>query len=151
MKISATPVIVAIGALWIAIVLLGMLGSWFPALLLSVVLMVAHLVLGSAHDARIRLDLFFHPILTWAAVWLASFWLAEVFARADAGSAPILDILGLSPSFACIVFGYWLGGVVTLTLGFYARRRLWMDDVQWDEFKTTVARLNERRPEVDDG
>ncbi len=145
MKVSATPVVLAIGALWVAVTVLGLGGLWFPALLLSVALMTAHLVLGSAHQGRISPALLLHPILTWSGLWLASFFLAEVFARKDAGSAPIFMILGLHPSFACIVFGYWIGGVVVLTLGFFARRRLWMTDEQWDEFTTTVARLNERK------
>jgi len=142
-RVRATPLVLLIGVLWVIITIFGLVGWWFPALLLSVVLMAAHLVLGAAHDGRIRLDLLFHPILTWAALWLASFWLAEVFARADAGSAPPFTLLGLSPSFACIVLGYWVGGVVTLTLGFFARRRLWMTDEQWVEFSREVARLNE--------
>ena len=64
--------------------------------------------------------------VVWAGVWLVSFALAEYFARSFAGSAPDFTILGLHPSFACIVFGYWVGGVATLTVGFSRRRRLWM-------------------------
>lgn len=143
MRISATPLVLAIGGLWAAVIALGLIGLWFPALLLSVPLMAAHLVLGSAHKGRISPSLLFHPILTWASLWLASFFLADVFARADAGSPPLLTIAGLHPSFACIVFGYWLGGVATLTLGFSLRRRLWLTHEQWDEFTDTISTLNE--------
>lgn len=143
MRVRATPLVLLIGVLWLIITVFGLVGWWFPALLLSVVLMAAHLVLGSAHEGRINVALLFHPILTWSGLWFASFVLAEVFAGKDAGSAPIFTILGLHPSFACIVFGYWVGGVVTLTLGFFARRRLWMTDEQWSDFSRKVARLNE--------
>lgn len=151
MKVSATPVILLIGALWVVITALGLLGSWFPALLLSVVLMAAHLVLGSAHNGRIRLAFLIHPILTWATVWVVSFVLAEFFARTFAGVRPDFTILGLHPSFACIVFGFWLGGVATLTVGFSRRRTLWMTDEQWDEFTDEVARLNEENSGVEGG
>lgn len=151
MKVDATPVVLLIGALWLAITVLGLVGWWFPALLLSVPLMVGHVVLGSSHKGRIRPALLFHPILTWAAVWLASFVLAEVFARLYAGSPPAFTVFGLHPSFACIVFGFWIGGVATLTVGFSRRRRLWMSDAQWDEFTGDMARLNRERPEIERG
>jgi len=56
MKINATPVVLLVGALWVVVTLMGMFGLWSPALLLSLVLMVAYLVLGSAHKGRIDLD-----------------------------------------------------------------------------------------------
>lgn len=150
MRARATPLVLLIGGLWIAIIALGLLDLWFPALLLSVPLMAAHLILGSAHDGRISLGLLIHPILTWAVVWIGSFVLAEVFARSFAGGAPDFTILGFHPSFACIVFGYWIGGVATLTVGFSRRRNLWMTDGQWTEFMTTVARLNKEAAGSDD-
>ena len=150
MRISATPLVLLIGGLWIAIIALGLLGLWFPALLLSVPLMAIHLILGSAHDGRISPGLLIHPILTWAVVWIGSFVLAEVFARSFAGGAPEFTVLGLHPSFACIVFGYWIGGVATLTVGFSRRRNLWMTDEQWTEFTTVVEKLNEERGGADD-
>lgn len=149
MKVSPTPIVLAIGCLWCAVTILGLLGLWFQALLLSVVLMTLHVVLGSAHEGRIDLGLLIHPILTWATVWMVSFVLAEYFARSFSGEAPDFTILGLHPSFACIVFGYWLGGIATLTVGFSARRSLWMSDGQWSEFTTRMAELNERRDSLD--
>ena len=151
MRVAATPLILLIGGLWIAIIVLGLFGQWFPALLLSVPLMGVHLILGSAHDGKISTALLIHPILTWAVVWVGSFVLAEVFARAFAGGSPDFTILGLHPSFACIVFGYWIGGVATLTVGFSRRRHLWMTDEQWTGFSQKVAQLNESMGAEDPG
>ena len=151
MRIETTPVMLAIGALWAVVTLLGMTGHWFAALLLSVVLMVAHLLLGSAHKGRLSISLLIHPILTWAVVWAGSFVLAEHFAGRFRGVEPSFTILGLHPSFAWIVLGFWLGGVLTLSLGFVLRSRLWLSENQWNEFTDTVARLNAERDGEGDG
>jgi len=151
MKVPATPLVLLIGALWVAITGLGLFGMWFPALLLSVALMTAHLVLGSAHSGRIRPGLLIYPILTWALVWLVSFVFAEVFARSFAGQEPPFTVAGLHPSFAWIVFGYWLGGVATLTIGFSRRRKMWMTDEQWSEFTARIAGMNTAREEAEGG
>ena len=151
MRISATPVVVLIGVLWVVVTVMGMVGFWFPALLLSIFLMAAHVVLGAAHKGRINASFFAHPILSWAGVWAISFVLANHFAIAFKGVEPSFTILGFHPSFAFIVFGFWIGGVATITLGFAFRTQLWMSDEQWDEFKTTVDRLNATREEVSGG
>lgn len=151
MKVSVTPLIVLIGVLWLTIAVLALVGWWLPAMLLSVVLMVAHLVLGSAHKGRIEPRLLIHPILTWAVVWVVSFVAAEICARAYAGVEPSFTVLGLHPSFAWIVLGYWLGGVATLTIGFSRRRHLWMTDEQWDEFIVEIAGMNAAREEAESG
>jgi len=151
MKVNATVLILMIGSLWLAVTVLGLSGLWFEALLSSVPLMAAHVILGSAHEGRLPVALLIHPIGTWVGVWLVSFALAEYFARSFAGSAPDFTILGLHPSFACIVFGYWLGGVATLTVGFSRRRKLWMTDEQWNDFTARIARLNTASEEADGG
>ncbi len=151
MKVAATPLVLLIGTLWVAITVLALVGLWFQALLLSVVLMAAHLVLGSAHKGRIQLRLLIDPIGVWAAVWLLSFVFAEVSAQAFAGGEPPFTVLGLHPSFAWIVFGYWLGGVATLTIGFSRRRKLWMTDEQWNDFTLEIARMNSEREEAESG
>jgi len=151
MNVRATPVVILIGTLWVTVTLMGMFGLWFPALLLSLVLMVAHAVLGSAHKGRIDKSLFMHPILSWAVVWAISFVLANHYAAAFAGVKPSFKILGFHPSFAWIVFGFWLGGVAVLTVGFSLRRDLWLSDEQWAEFEKTIARLNAHREEAAGG
>ncbi len=60
-------------------------------------------------------------------------------------------VLGFHPSFAWIVFGYWLGGVAVLTVGFSLRKQAWLSDAQWEEFRETITRLNEQQGEGVDG
>jgi hypothetical protein len=151
MPVKETPIVVLTGALWVIITLLGMWGQWFPALLLSLVLMVAYAMLGSAHAGRIDSGLLAHPILTWAVVWALSFILADRYAIRFAGMKPDFTILGFHPSFAWIVLGYWLAGVAVLTVGFSLRKDRWLSDERWAEFERTVARLNAERGEATDG
>ncbi len=144
-KVPATPVMLLIAALWVAVPGLGMAGHWFPALFVAIVLMVAHAVLGSAHRGEIRAGFLIFPILAWAAVWALAFALAEHHRAAFAGRLPELTILGFHPSFAWIVLGYWLGGVAVLTLGFLLRRDEWLPAARWREFRETIARLDAAR------
>jgi hypothetical protein len=151
MKIGATPIVVLIGVLWIVITVMGMTGLWFPALLLSIVLMVAHAALGSAHKGRLDVSFLVYPILVWAGVWAVSFIFAKHYSDAFQGAAPSFTFLGFHPSFAWIVFGFWIGGVAALTVGFSLRKDRWMSERQWEEFTTTVNRLNEERKGVAGG
>ena len=84
-----------------------------------------------------------YPLLSWIACWAAAFWLARYHADLFAGRAPDFTILGLHPSFAWTVLGYWIGGVLTLTVGFVVLRDDWLTEQEWAEFKRKVAPADE--------
>lgn len=145
MRVPATPAMVAVAALWALVPLLGMTGRWLPGLFVAVALMVLLATLGSAHRGAIRVGFLLFPIVAWGAVWALAFWLAARD-RDAAGS-----LFGFHPSFAWIVLGYWLTGVVVLTGGFLLRREEWLPETRWREFRERVARpAAEREGESDD-
>jgi hypothetical protein len=41
------------------------------------------------------------------------------------------------------VLTYWIGGVLTLNIGFLLYRDLWLSDDNWEEFREKAARVNE--------
>lgn len=144
-RLRGTPTVLVTGGLWVAIAALGMTGYWYPGLHLSVVLMVLLVALGSAHRGRIGVGLLLYPILAWGALWAVSFVFAERSRAALAGGVPETTFLGFHPSFAWIVFGYWLGGVAVLTLGFHLRRDDWMPEEHWRELESRLERLAAER------
>jgi hypothetical protein len=123
------------GALWLAIVVLGALGRWFPALFVLLGLMLVYGVLGSQREGRLAPRLVAFPILAWLLLWGASFVLADQNVQAGPGQA----ILGFHPSFAWIIMLYWIGGTLVMGLGFEAVKDRWLSQERWDDFVRRVA------------
>jgi hypothetical protein len=134
---------VIVAMLWAAIAIMGSTGLWFPALLLSIVLMALLMMLGCARSGKLSPRIVLYPLLPWAIIWAVSFGLAYYHGSLFAGRAPDFTILGMHPSFAWIFIGYWLGGVATLTLGFVLRQDEWLSEARWQEFVEKVKELGD--------
>lgn len=155
---GGTAAAITVAVLWLVIPVLGMSGAWFVGLLLSIALMVLLAAWGTAHDGRPSLSLLAYPIVPWALLWVLSFSMARLYGQRYAGVAPDFTILGFHPSFAWIVLGYWVGGVLVLTGGFYLRRDRWLSAERWERFTQRIAELERlsargarRQEEPDDG
>jgi hypothetical protein len=138
-----THVVLAMTVLWVAITLCGWFGKWYVGLFLSVLLMLLHMMLGAAQKGILSKKLLMYPFLTWGVVWSVGFYMAKMNSDAFMNIPPSYTILGFHPSFAWIVLCYWIGGVLTLTLGLVKYKDLWLSDTDWDAFITTVKHLNE--------
>ncbi len=146
-KGKETPLILLMTALWIAITLCGWWGQWFLGLILGCLLMLVHMMMGSAQNGILHKKLFLYPLLSWFVLWVAGFIMTEVYANQFAGVAPSFTILGFHPSFAFIILFYWIGGVLTLTLGLVRYAHHWLSTDQWDHFKQRIAEI-ERQEEA---
>jgi len=138
-----THVVLAMTVLWVAITLCGWFGKWYVGLFLSVLLMLLHMMLGAAQKGILSKKLLMYPLLTWALVWGGGFYMAKLNSDAFMNIPPSYTILGFHPSFAWIILCYWIGGVLTLTLGLVKYKDLWLSDTDWDDFIKTVKHLNE--------
>ena len=138
-----THVVLAMTVLWVAITLCGWFGKWYVGLYLSVLLMLLHMMLGAAQKGILSKKLLMYPLLTWGLVWGVGFYMAKLNSDAFMNIPPSYTILGFHPSFAWIILCYWIGGVLTLTLGLVKYKDLWLSDTDWDDFIKTVKHLNE--------
>jgi len=136
-KRSALMVLIAF--LWLGITVLGMQKLFLPAMILGVVLMFVHMFLGVARKGVVSGLFLVYPLLAWGVLWGASFVLSKHYSDAFAGQMPAFTILGLHPSFAWTVLTYWIGGMLTLTVGFMLLRSEWLSDKDWDEFLAAIA------------
>ncbi|SHJ81265.1 hypothetical protein [Paramaledivibacter caminithermalis] len=142
---KTTLFIVLIAILWVTITIMGWTGNWFPAMFLGLVLMILHMMLGSAQNGKLNKRLFFYPLLCWLILWTMSFALSYHYGNLFAGKLPNFTILGFHPSFAWTILTYWIGGVATLSLGFVVQKDLWLSDKNWEEFKRKIAKMNEEK------
>lgn len=136
-----------IAILWLAIAVLGWKDLYMPGLYLSVLLMLLHLILGASVNGTISKKFLFYPISIWAILWVVSFYLSDYYSKVFAGVIPDFTILGFHPSFAWTVLTYWIGGVLTLTIGFVVLKDEWLSDNDWDDFLLKVKRINEKKQE----
>lgn len=136
MKISKHKDLIAvlIAVLWLACIILGTIGHFVIAMCLGVVLMFLHIMLGVAKQGFVSKKFLGYPMLIWAVLWLASFILSSYFANRFAGVMPSFTFLGLHPSFAPTVFLYWIGGQLTMNLGFYLLQDEWLSEQEWNDF-----------------
>jgi len=129
-----TGIWVLIAALWIACIVLGTAGHFVLAMCLGIALMLLHMLLGVAKGGVVSKKFLCYPLLIWAILWLASFILSSYYGNLFADTAPTFTVLGLHPSFAPTIFFYWIGGQLTLNLGFYLLQDEWLTNEEWDAF-----------------
>lgn len=138
---SVTTLIIITTALWVAINLSGWTGHHMVGMYLSVILMFLYMVLGIAKQEVVSKKFLMYPLVTWGITWMLSFFLAEHYSVKFAGALPNFTVLGFHPSFAPIVFLYWIGGMLTLTLGFKFFKDEWLSEKDWDNFKKKIENI----------
>ena len=142
-KNSKTTIWVLIAALWIAVIVLGTLGHFVIGMVLGVPLMFLHMMLGIAKEGVVSKKFLIYPMLIWAVLWIVSFILSGYFADLFAGVMPSFTVFGLHPSFAPTIFLYWIGGQLTLNLGFYLLQDEWLSEKDWEDFCAKAKKIKE--------
>ena len=146
MKLSeknVTSIIIFTTFLWAVINVLGWLNYHMIGMYLGVILMLMYMILGIAKKGVVSKKFLAYPLLIWIVTWIISFFLANYYGTKFAGVLPTFTILGFHPSFAPIVFLYWVGGMLTLTLGFMVYQDEWMSEKDWDDFKVKIEAIKE--------
>lgn len=146
MKLSEkniTTLIIVTTALWVVINLLGWSGHHMMGMYLGVILMLIYMTLGIANNGIVSKKFLRYPLIIWAITWIFSFFLADYYAAKFAGILPTFNILGFHPSFAAVVFLYWVGGMLTLTLGFIIYKDEWLSENDWENFKAKIQAIEE--------
>ncbi len=146
MKLSEkniTTIIIITTIIWAVINVLGWLGNAMLGMYLGVVLMLLYMILGIARNGVVSKKFLLYPLLIWAITWIVSFYLADFYALKFAGVVPSFTVLGFHPSFASTVILYWIGGMLTLTLGFMIYRDEWLAKEDWDSFLKKIETIKE--------
>ena len=142
-KKNQTLIWVLIAVLWIACIVLGTMGNFVLAMCLGVPLMFLHMMLGMAKNGVVSKKFLIYPMIIWAVLWLASFILSGYYADLFAGTMPAFTVMGLHPSFAPTIFLYWIGGQLTLNLGFYLLQDEWLSEKDWEDFCAKAKKIKE--------
>jgi hypothetical protein len=130
--------VICIALLWLGCMYLGWENNFVLGMCLGVVLMLLHLVLGAAKGGVISKKLLVYPFGVWAVLWIASFICSKYYSDLFTGAIPSFTIFGFHPSFAFTVFFYWIGGMLTLSLGFVLHKDEWLSEKEWKDFITRV-------------
>ncbi|GAA0177710.1 hypothetical protein SH2C18_08880 [Clostridium sediminicola] len=142
-----TGIFLVITSLWVFITISGWVGTWFIGMISSVILMLLYMMLGASKEGKLNKKLFLYPLLSWAVLWSVGFYFSKYYAEVFAGKMPSFTILGLHPSFSFIILTYWIGGVLTLTVGFYFFSDSWLSDEDWNNFKKKIQSINSSKEE----
>jgi hypothetical protein len=142
-KKKKTTIFLLIAALWIACIVLGTTGHFVIAMCLGVPLMFLHLLLGAAKNGVVSKKFLIYPLIIWAVLWIVSFILSGYFGDLFAGVMPSFTVMGLHPSFAPTIFLYWIGGQLTLNLGYYLYQDEWLSERDWEDFCNQVKGMKE--------
>lgn len=138
-----TAIIVITAILWVVITILGWNNYYMVAMYLGVVLMLLYMMLGTAKQGKLSKKLLFYCLIPWAILWSLSFFLADYYAAIFAGVMPTFTVLGFHPSFAAIVLGYWIGGMITLTAMYIKFKDEWLSEKDWDDFLKKIEKIEE--------
>ena len=140
-----TLIMVLIAILWIACIVTGTMGHFVAGMCLGVVLMFLHMLLGVSTHGIVSKKFLIYPLVIWAILWLVSFLLSGYYGDLFAGVMPSFTVLGFHPSFAPTIFLYWIGGQLTLNLGFYLLQDEWLSQKDWDAFCAKVHAMKEEK------
>lgn len=143
-KNKETILILGIGILWIFVVMSGWVGQWQFGLLSGVLLMYLHMILGSAQNGVVGTRLLLYSLTAWLVLWLVGFLLTQRYAQMFLNQEPTFSILGFHPSFAFIILLYWIGGVLTLNIGFIRYAEEWLSDEKWDAFVEKIGNIDSK-------
>ena len=141
-KKNQTVIWVLIAALWIMCIVSGTMGYFVFGMCAGVVLMFLHMLLGMAKGEKVLI----YPMGIWAVLWIVSFILSGYYADLFMGRMPDFTVLGLHPSFAPTIFLYWIGGQLTLNLGFYLLQDEWLSEKDWNDFCAKAKMIKEGKP-----
>lgn len=142
-KKHSTLIWVLIAVLWIFCIVMGTLGHFVIAMVAGVPLMFLHMTIGIAKGGVVSKKFMVYPMLIWAVLWIVSFILSGHFATEFAGVMPSFTVLGLHPSFAPTIFLYWIGGQLTLNLGFHLLKDEWLSEDEWNDFCEKAKKIKE--------
>jgi len=134
-----TLLVVLTAFLWVLTAGLGWAGYGYPGMFIGVVILTIYMIQGVARRGRVSRRFIVFPLFPWFLFWCGSFWLSRYYADLYQGRVPDFTILGFHPSFAWTVLTYWIGGVLTLTVGFVFLKDEWLTEQDWAEFKDKVT------------
>jgi hypothetical protein len=138
-----TAIIVITTILWVTITILGWKNYYMVSMYLGVVLMLLYMILGTAKQGILSKKLLIYCLIPWAILWSLSFFLADYYAAIFAGVMPTFTVFGFHPSFAAIVVGYWIGGMLTLTAMYIKFKDEWLSEKDWNDFMKKIGEIEE--------
>lgn len=141
---KTTFMIILSTVLWVVITICGWKGQHIMGMILGVILMLIYMMLGATKGGLLDKKFFIYPFSIWTILWILSFVLSDYYAEKFAGTMPDFTILGFHPSFAWTILTYWIGGMLTLTLGFVLYKDLWLSEEDWDNFKRSLDKLDKK-------
>jgi len=150
MQRTQTHLIVGSAILWLAMVGLACFGHWLAGLYTLLGLLLVYGVLGSVHKGRLDLRLVAFPSLVWLVLWSSAFWLGDHYAVLYEGREPGFTILGFHPSFAAIVFFYWITPTLVMAFGFEMVKDRWLSRDRWEHFVREVHAQDAECGEVEE-
>lgn len=142
-KKHQTTIWVLIAILWIVCIVTGTTGHFVVGMVAGVPLMFLHMMLGISKGGSVSKKFLIYPMVIWAVLWIVSFVLSGYYGDLFAGVTPTFTVLGIHPSFAPTIFLYWIGGQLTLNLGFYLYQDEWLSKGEWDAFCAKAKMIKE--------
>jgi len=144
-RVDHLMIIIALG--WVMVIAMTLAGKGFAAMYVSVVIISAHMLIGFSHNGTINRKLFANPFLSWLITFTVGIVGMQYFAFLYGDMRPSFLILGMHPSYFFELCFYWLAGILTISLGLYKRRDLWLSEEDWNHFLSIV---NSEEDEVKD-
>ena len=141
-KNKETGLILVSTLLWVGVMLSGWYGKWHTGMFLGLLIMFIYMMMGSAKNGVVSRKLLWYPLVSWLLLWSAGFYFTQKYATQFHSGIADFTILGFHPSFAFIVFFYWIGGVLTLTVGLNLFKNEWLSEIEWDVFKAKVKLID---------
>ena len=98
---------------------------------------------GCRSNGRVNKKLLIYPLTAWLVIYLISVAGMVYYHLHFGESAPTFYILGQHPSGFFMHIVYWIGGILTISLGLVITSDSWCSDKQWDDYVKLIGKESE--------
>lgn len=136
---------VVAGILWVYLAIALWTADYHPLLCCSsfvtaLLIIVIYFVLGASSRGMLGIVVpLLYPITCMSALWLVAYIVAYLTRGQE-----FPFVLGMHPGWLASVLFFWIGTLLTSTLGYYLHfSKCVLTDEQWDDFLTEISKMKD--------
>lgn len=128
---------------WIGTCIACMIGWAWGWIFVVGFMVLGHILVGVRSNEVISKKFLTYPVLAWFVLYNVSMIGSVYYHLHFLDNAPTFYIMGQHPSHFFMLMLYWIGGILTISVGFVLRSKEWCSDESWNNFLTLVEKTKE--------
>lgn len=125
---------------WIGTCIACMCGLAWEWIFVVGFMVLGHILNGVHHNGVINKKLLAYPIIPWFILYMVSMIGSVYYHLHFLDEIPTFYIMGQHPSHFFMLMFYWIGGILTISVGFVVNKEAWCSMESWNDFKKLIEK-----------